>query len=369
MKKTIIFDFGSRNSRVGFSNDENPCSIFPSVVGNPRHPFHLIFSVPVRDLYIGDDAISRRGVLKLKYPINHGIVNNWDDMEYLINHAYYNELHCLPEEQPIVLTEPPLNSKNSREKLTEILFETFEIPSMYLNTTSFFSLYATNKSTGVVVDIGETVSYISLLYNGYLLQNESTSNRICGWELTMYLKRILDSRGLYISSTNCSLDDFYYVKETMCYVAQNESDLKKYPANNSYEQLDGTLINFGHELVECAEPLFQPTLLGMDICGIHQTTFNSIMACDKSIRNELFNNIVICGGSTMFPGFETRFEKEINNYPLNQNQVHVEAPINRNNLSWKGASKFSTTSIFEEKSLTKNEYEEYGEEYIHSKCF
>ncbi|KAL7722352.1 actin-like [Entamoeba marina] len=93
------------------------------------------------------------------------------------------------------------------------------------------------------------------------------------------------------------------------------------------------------------------------------------MACDKSIRNELFNNIVICGGSTMFPGFETRFEKEINNYTLNKNQVHVEAPINRNNLSWKGASKFSTTPIFEEKSLTKNEYEEYGEKYVHLKCF
>ncbi|KAL7722350.1 Actin-1 [Entamoeba marina] len=117
MKKTIVFDFGSRNSRVGFSNDENPCSIFPSIVGKLKHPFGLIASIPIKDLYIGEDAISKRGILTLKHPINRGIVNNWDDMEFLINHSYYNELHCLPEEQPVALTEPPLNPKKFKREI------------------------------------------------------------------------------------------------------------------------------------------------------------------------------------------------------------------------------------------------------------
>ncbi|KAJ5070844.1 actin gamma-enteric smooth muscle [Anaeramoeba ignava] len=196
----IVFDNGSCTSKLGFSGENVPRAIIPSTVGRPRH-MGIMVGMGQKDAYVGDEAISKRGILSMKYPIERGIVTNWDDIEKIWHHSFYNELRVAPEEHPVLLTENSLNPKANREKTIQIMFETFNVPAFYLAQQAVLSLISTGRSIGIVVEIGGGVIQFVPIYESAILQNSVQKLDLNGRDLTDYLMKILAERGYTFTTT------------------------------------------------------------------------------------------------------------------------------------------------------------------------
>ncbi|XP_072014357.1 actin, cytoplasmic-like [Amphiura filiformis] len=351
--QAIVIDNGSSMVKSGFAGDKNPKAVFPSVVsGKPRHRKSNEWQDNF--VYVGNAAQNSRVHVTLKYPIEHGIVTNWDDMETIWHHTFYNELRVAPEEHPVLLTEIPQNPKYNREKMTRTMFETFNCPAVYVANEAVLSLYAGGRSTGIVVSSGDGATSAVPVYEGYSLPHAATKIELAGRDLTEYLERILTEQGRYFRTAGEKIQ-LREMKEEFCFVSLDFE--KERQANN--------------ERFRCPEALFQPSLVGTKYTtGIHEITYESINKCDVDLHNDLYANIIMSGGSTMFPGMADRMQKEITSLaPTSISSIKVIAPPERKYSAWIGGSAMASLSTFPQMWISKQEYDENGPYIVHKKCF
>ncbi|EIW81935.1 actin 5C [Coniophora puteana RWD-64-598 SS2] len=317
------------------------------------------------------EAQSQRDALALKYPMEHGLITDWNAMEKIWNHIFDNEMKIISQNHPMVLTETVFNPKAHREKMTQIMFETFGTPAFYVGMRSIFSLYAAGRTTGLIVNSGEEMTFTAPVYEGFLLPRATLELPLAGADVTLYIVRKLKERECsftavaspeLIRATACC------IKEELCYVACRFDEEMQAASQSSslakdYELPDKQRITLGSERFCASEVLFQPRVLGPNGLGIHEAVKHSISTCDPDIRRDLYSSILLTGGTTMLPGFADRLQIETSR--LAPSHVQVIAPPHRQHSAWIGGSVLASLDVFQDIAISAKEYDEYGPGIVH----
>ena len=375
----IVIDNGSCIMKAGFAGDHTPSAVFDAIFGKPKYQDGMA-NIGDKDCYIGDDAQGNRGILTLNRPVSHGIIQNWDDMEKVWHYTFYNALRVSPEEAPVLLSEVPLNPKANREKMAEVMFEKFNTPALYVAIQAILSLYASGRTTGLAIDSGDGASHVVPIFEGYAKPDAIERIDLSGRDITLYLKRILTERG-YNLSTGAELEIVRDIKEKLCYVAYDfDTDINYDMSSTSYLLPDGKKITIGNARFRAPEILFQPTFLSKEIHGLHETSHHSILKSDMDIRKDLYSNIVLSGGSCLFPGLDQRLVKEVAKLVPSslKNKIKVVSCNGTSSVTsddsrlfsvWVGGSVLASLSSFEGMWVSKGDYFEQGLSAVHRKCF
>ncbi|KAJ3429079.1 actin-7-related [Anaeramoeba flamelloides] len=413
----IILDTGSHTTVVGTSDENTDKKEFPTIVGRPRG-MGVMVGMGQKDCYVGTETQSKRYPLTMRQPYYNGKVQNWDDIEKVWHHAFYNELRRAPEEHPLALTEKTFTPKEDREKTTQIMFETFNVPYLYIGNSAAMSLYDTDqRTTGLVLEMGEDLNYVVPIYQMSCMQDYAKISGVGGSFLNAHLIQILSGLG-YDFQTNAEKDIVRELKEKFGIVFPlvnnstnielNESDLyfqstsgNEETKNNNKDQnlpntnyenkriiihelYDGKILKLNDKVFFLTNPLFDPKLVEVNKDfiqltykayffrqptvdksyyekGIQEHVFETIQSLPEELQQIMYQNIVLAGGNSMFNGLKQRLINELYLFfAENHPKFNVIAPKSRKYSSFNGCKKFTKLDNFLDYCINFNEYEEFG---------
>jgi len=386
----IVCDNGTGFVKCGFAGSNFPHAIFPSMIGRPILRFEekgktdATGGIELKDIMVGDEAAALRTMLQISYPLDNGIVRNWEDMGHLWDYTFQQRLGIDPAQCKILLTEAPMNPKQNREKMVEVIFETYKFKAVYVAIQAVLTLYAQGLLTGVVVDSGDGVTHIVPVYEGYALPHLTKRIDIAGRDITRYLIKLMLLRG-YAFNRTADFETVRQIKEKLCYVGYDTVQERKLALETTvlvepYTLPDGRVIKVGSERFEAPEALFQPHLIDLDCPGMAEDLFNSINTADVDTRPEFYKHIVLSGGTSMYPGLPSRLEKDLKDIycakvlkgdkeRLKKFKCRIEDPPRRKHMVFLGGAVLA--EIMKDKEqfwITKREYEEMGIGCL-KKCF
>lgn len=377
-RKVIVCDNGTGFVKCGYAGSNFPAHIFPSMVGRPIiRAVNKIGDIEIKDLMVGDEASALRSMLEINYPMENGIVRNWDDMCHVWDYTFGPEkMNIDPRECKVLLTEPPMNPIKNREKMIEMIFEKYKFDGAYIAIQAILTLYAQGLLSGVVVDSGDGVTHICPVYEEFALPHLTRRLDIAGRDITRYLIKLLLLRG-YAFNHSADFETVRIMKEKLCYIGYDLETEQKLALETtvlvqSYTLPDGRVIKVGGERFEAPEVLFQPHLINVEGQGIAELVFSTIQAADIDMRSELYKHIILSGGSTMYPGLPSRLEREIKQLYLERVlkndttklakfKIRIEDPPRRKDMVFTGGAVLA--EVMKDKDefwISRQEYEEKG---------
>ena len=367
----VVIDVGSGLVKAGFGGEDGPRSIFNSIVGTPKQ-VGLMVGMELQERYVGDDAISKYEIMNFSYPIQRGEVTDWDKFENLMHYLLYSEMKVVPEEVSILITESPRTSRENREKLTEILFETFNVKRLHIANSSMLGLFSYGKTSGLIVDSGFNITSTVPVYEGYPLSHASIRINIGGEDLSKSLLSMIQNNldETYIDIKGRILADD--IKEKLGYLLLNPDDGDDVK-DVTYELPDGKKIDLSKELYKANEILFSPNEENekeKGLLSIKNMVIDSINKCDNEIKNDIKENICLTGGTTLLKNFPEKLKNELSESSEGTN-FNLSAEQERLFSTWIGGSIVSSLDNFQFMWVNKKEYTDNGKNLlvIDSKCF
>ena len=353
-QSNIVIDNGSSSIKCGFSGEEAPKSIFSNIISRSSDK-------------VGDDSLDDN-----ISPIEHGIITNFDLMEKIWEHTFSRELKVPQEERNILTSDSPLSPKINREKMTQIMFEKFNVQGLFICIRPILSMYCVGKTSALVLQSGDDVTQIVPINEGYYFPYSITKSNLGGKLVTNYLNDKLKENNDEVLFNEIKKNS-KIIKEKLCRVSLNYEDELKDKNNNEikYKLPDGKEVNLDKELFTCPELLFKPDLIGMEIPGIHMQMYNSIMKCENELRKDLYSNIILAGGNTLLNDFQERIRQEVECLAPNSllPKLKVIAQNERKYTAWIGGALIAGLQIFQTNWVNHSEYQDAGPQIIHRKCF
>ena len=308
----IIIDMGSAYVKVGFAGEPGPRFVFPCMTGTEKYQA-VMADVSSRSIYVGDDAMKMRGVLKVKHPIERATIMSWDDYYEILNHIFYTLLRIENlANYPIFYVEPSFIQRETKEYIARIFFETHRVHSLIMVPSPILSIFAVGLTTGLIVESGHGISTIVPIINGQIYHQSMQKLNLAGVDIINHLKALLMRQGINLTSS--AIDEILMeIVQKNCYFILNPNSPPPSTESFNYAMPDGSNVAIPQNILYGApEVLFQPNLVNSNMPSFPQSVINSLYSIDKAYWRELLSNIVLAGGNLSYPGFEDRFSAELN---------------------------------------------------------
>jgi len=357
---TVVLDVGQFSAKAGFAGEDMPSQVFFTIVGTPKYRQidYEYTSVRKDDFYVGDE-IQSLGLYKIFYPINKGIIQDWLSFEKIIDYIFYN-LRVDPSLVNVLFAVHPLFPQRDLKKLFELFLEKYQCRAFYPVLDSMLTLYAGGFQTGLVVEIGDSLTRLTPIYQGYKLEHAIKHIDIGGRTLTRFMEKILGERG-FSADSSIRRELVRALKEKACFVSLDyKEDLKRVEQyEKEYSLPDGSTISLARERFEVPELLFNPKI-ELEEASLPEAIINVIEMCDIDVRQDLLSNVFLSGGSSMFPNIKSRIYQELEIELARRSKksqvIKIIAPRERIFSVWVGGSILAMIPEFEQNWITRAKY-------------